>query len=54
MVKLREALEVAVETQDKEKVLVVLNDILEYAIAEVDGKLVERTLEVIYIMKEEN
>ena len=54
MVKLREALEVAVEAQDKEKVLMVLNDILEYAIDETDGDLIQRTLETIYIMKEEN
>ena len=54
MVKFTEMLEVAIEEQDKEKVLVVLNDILEYAIDETDGDLIQRTLETIYIMKEEN
>lgn len=54
MGELVKVLEVAIEEQDKMKVMVVLEDILDYAIAEVDGKLVERTLEVIYIMKEEN
>lgn len=54
MVELRQALEVAVEEQDKRRVLVVLEDILEHAISHADGDLIQRTLEVIYIMKEEN
>ena len=54
MVKLREALELAVEEQDKVKVIVVLNDILEYALTEGDGDLVQRTIEMIHIMKGEN
>ncbi len=54
MVKFAKLLEVAIEEQDKEKVLVVLESILEHAIAETDGDLIQRTLEVIYIMKEEN
>lgn len=54
MVEFAKVLEVAIEEQDKEKVLVVLESILEHAIAEVDGDLIQRTLEVIYIMKEEN
>ena len=54
MVKFTEMLEVAIEEQDKEKVLVALESILEHAIDETDGDLIQRTLEVIYIMKEEN
>ena len=54
MVKLTQMLEVAIEEQDKVKVMMVLDDILEYAIAETDGDLIQRTLETIYIMKEEN
>ena len=54
MVELREALEVAVDNGDKVRVMVVLNDILEYAIEETDGDLIQRTLETIYVMKEEN
>ena len=53
MVELREALEVAVDNGDKVRVMEVLNDILEYAIAETDGDLVQRTIETIQVMKEE-
>ena len=54
MVELRKALEVAVDNGDKARVMVVLNDILEYAIEETDGDLIQCTLETINIMKEEN
>lgn len=54
MVEFAKVLEVAIEEQDKEKVLVVLESILEHAIAEVDGDLIQRTIEMIHIMKEEN
>ena len=54
MVKFAEILEIAIDNGDREKVMVVLNDILEYAIEETDGDLIQRTLETIYIMKEEN
>lgn len=54
MVEFAKVLEVAIEKQDKEKVLVVLESILEHAIAEVDGDLIQRTIEMIHIMKEEN
>lgn len=54
MVEFAKVLEVAIDNGDKEKVMVVLNDILEYAIAETDGDLIQRTLKTIYIMKEEN
>ena len=54
MVEFAKVLEVAIEEQDKKKVLVVLESILEHAIAEVDGDLIQRTIEMIHIMKEEN
>lgn len=54
MVEFAKVLEVAIDNGDKEKVMVVLNDILEHAIAETDGDLIQRTLKTIYIMKEEN
>ena len=54
MVKLREELRVAIGNSSKEDVMLVLNDILEYAIDETDGNLIQRTIEIIHIMKEEN
>ena len=54
MVKLREELRVAIDNSSKEEVMLVLNDILEYAIDETDGDLIQRTIEIIHIMKEEN
>ena len=54
MVKLREELRVAIDNSSKEDVMLVLNDILEYAIDETDGDLIQRTIEMIHIMKEEN
>lgn len=54
MVKFAKVLEVAIDNGDKEKVMMVLDDILEHALTEGDGNLVQRTLETIYIMKEEN
>lgn len=54
MGELVKVLEVAIEEQDKMKVMAVLEDILDYATSHADGDLVERTLEIIYIMKEEN
>ena len=53
MVEFAKVLEVAIDNGDKVRVMEVLNDILEYAIAETDGDLIQRTLETIYIMKEE-
>ena len=54
MVKLREELRVAIDNSSKEEVMLVLNDILEYAINKTDGDLIQRTIEMIHIMKEEN
>ena len=54
MVELRKALEVAVDNGDKARVMVVLDEILEHAIAQADGELVQRTIETIYIMKGES
>ena len=47
-------LEVAIDNGDKEKVMTVLDEILEHAIAQDDGDLAQRTIETIYIMKEED
>ena len=54
MGELVKVLEVAIEEQDKTKVMVVLEDILDYAISHADGDLIQRTIEMIHIMKEEN
>ena len=54
MVKFAKLLEVEIENGNKEGVMMVLEDILDYAIAQADGDLVQRTLEIIYVMKEEN
>ena len=54
MVEFAKVLEVAIDNGDKEKVMTVLDEILEHAIAQDDGDLVQRTIETIYIMKEEN
>ena len=54
MVEFAKVLEVAIDNGDKVRVMEVLDEILEHAIAQADGDLIQRTLETIYVMKEEN
>lgn len=54
MGELVKVLEVAIEEQDKMKVMMVLEDILDYAKETGDSDLISKTLDIIYVMKEEN
>ena len=54
MVEFAKLLEVAIDNGDKVRVMEVLDEILEHAIAQADGDLVQRTIETIYIMKGES
>ena len=54
MVEFAKVLEVAIDNGDKVRVMEVLDEILEHAIAQADGDLVQRTIETIYIMKGES
>lgn len=54
MVEFAQVLEVAIDNGDKARVMEVLDEILEHAIVQADGDLIQRTIETIHIMKEEN
>lgn len=54
MIELTKELWAATGSKDVDAILEVLNKILEYALDEADGDLVSRTIETIYIIKEEN
>lgn len=54
MGELVKVLEMEIDNGSKEGVIVVLEDILDYAKETGDSDLIIKTLDIIYIMKEEN